>query len=69
MSYEIEIELLQDRVDSLMVANEELRERASKVSHEMIKIIEQNQQLEQKNRELGAHIDRLRLHIQQGIEL
>jgi len=52
-----------------MVANEELRERASKVSHEMIKIIEQNQQLEQKNRELGAHIDRLRLHIQQGIEL
>lgn len=69
MSNEIEIELLQDRVDSLVVANEELRERASKVSQEMIKIIELNQQLEQKNRELGAQIDRLRLHIQQGIEL
>lgn len=69
MQDNIEIELLQDRVDSMTVANEELRERLSKTTTELIAIIEKCQQLELRNRELGAQIDRLRIHLAQGVEL
>ena len=69
MPNELEVELLQDRVDSLVVANEELRERLTNATNEFVKIAERCQQLEQSNRELSAQVGRLRLHIQQGIEL
>lgn len=63
------IELLEERIDSLCVANEELRERLDKASTELISIIERTQLLEQRNRDLTAQADRLRIHLQQGIEL
>jgi len=63
------IELLEERIDSLCVANEELRERLDKASNELVSIIERTQLLEQKNRDLSAQADRLRIHLQQGIEL
>jgi phage shock protein A len=63
------IELLEERIDSLSVANEELRERLDKASNELISIIERTQLLEQRNRDLSAQADRLRIHLQQGIEL
>jgi hypothetical protein len=63
------IELLEERIDSLSVANEELRERLDKASNELISIIERTQLLEQRNRDLTAQADRLRIHLQQGIEL
>jgi phage shock protein A len=63
------IELLEERIDSLNVANEELRERLDKASAELISIIERTQLLEQRNRDLTAQADRLRIHLQQGVEL
>lgn len=63
------IELLEERIDSLAVANEELRERLDKASTELVSIIERTQYLEQRNRDLTAQADRLRIHLQQGIEL
>ena len=63
------IELLEERIDSLCVANEDLRERLDKASTELISIIERTQLLEQRNRDLTAQADRLRIHLQQGIEL
>lgn len=69
MSNEIEIELLQERVDSLHVANEDLRERLAKTIEEMSAISERAQKLEDENRELSARVGRLQLHIQQGVEL
>jgi phage shock protein A len=63
------IELLEERIDSLCVANEELRERLDKASTELVSIIERTQLLEQRNRDLSAQADRLRVHLQQGIEL
>jgi predicted nuclease with TOPRIM domain len=69
MPDEIEIELLQDRVDSLNVANEELRERLTKATNELVSLHERYQQIESVNRELSVQIGRLRLHLQQGIEL
>jgi hypothetical protein len=63
------IEMLEERIDSLAVANEELRERLDKASTELISIIERTQYLEQRNRDLTAQADRLRIHLQQGIEL
>jgi phage shock protein A len=63
------IEMLEERIDSLSVANEELRERLDKASNELISIIERTQLLEQRNRDLTAQADRLRIHLQQGIEL
>lgn len=69
MPHELEVELLQERIDSMNVANEELRERLSKATNDLVSIVERCQQLEQHNRELGAQIDRLRLHLQQGVEL
>ena len=63
------IELLEDRIDSLCVANEELRERLDKASNELVSIIERTQLLEQRNKDLSAQADRLRIHLQQGIEL
>jgi len=63
------IELLEERIDSLAVANEELRERLDKASTELVSIIERTQLLEQRNRDLTAQADRLRIHLQQGIEL
>jgi len=69
MPDEIEIELLQDRVDSMTVANEELRERLTKATNDLVALHERYQQMESVNRELSAQIGRLRLHIQQGIEL
>lgn len=65
----LEVELLQERVDSLNVANEELRERLTATTNEMVAIVERSQQLQLRNKELSAQIDRLRLHLQQGIEL
>lgn len=69
MQDNIEIELLQDRIDSMTVANEELRERLANATNELIAITERCQQLELRNKELGAQIDRLRTHLAQGIEL
>ncbi len=69
MQESIEVELLQERIDSMTVANEELRERLVKAGNELIAITERCQQLELRNRELGAQIDRLRLHLTQGVEL
>ena len=63
------IELLEERIDSLCVANEELRERLDKASNELVSIIERTQLLEQRNKDLSAQADRLRIHLQQGIEL
>jgi hypothetical protein len=63
------IEMLEERIDSLAVANEELRERLDKASTELVSIIERTQYLEQRNRDLTAQADRLRIHLQQGIEL
>jgi regulator of replication initiation timing len=63
------IEMLEERIDSLAVANEELRERLDKASTELISIIERTQYREQRNRDLTAQADRLRIHLQQGIEL
>lgn len=65
----IHIELLEERIDELVVATEFLRDRLNKVSNELISIIERNQLLEQRNRDLTAQADRLRIHLQQGIEL
>lgn len=69
MQESIEVELLQERIDSMTVANEELRERLAKATNELIAITERCQQLELRNRELGASIDRLRTHLAQGVEL
>ncbi len=69
MQDNIEIELLQERIDSMNVANEELRERLATATNELIAITERCQQLELRNKELGASIDRLRTHIAQGVEL
>lgn len=65
----IHIELLEERIDELVVANEDLRDRLNKASNELISIIERTQLLEQRNRDLTAQADRLRIHLQQGIEL
>lgn len=65
----IHIELLEERIDELVVANEDLRNRLNKASNELISIIERTQLLEQRNRDLTAQADRLRIHLQQGIEL
>ena len=69
METHVEIELLQDRLDAMTIANEELRERLTKTTNELVTIIERSQQLELRNKELGAWIDRLRLHLAQGVEL
>jgi uncharacterized protein YhaN len=69
MSAEIEIELLQERIDSMNVVNEELRERSTQATKELALIHQQYQELEQRNKDLTAQMDRLRLHIQQGVEL
>lgn len=69
MTKEIEIELLLERIDSMNVANEELRERLAKVTHEMITIAERSHELERENKELSAKVGRLLLHLQQGVEL
>lgn len=69
MSAEIEIELLQERIDSMNVVNEELRERFTQATSELALIHQQYQELEQRNKDLTAQMDRLRLHIQQGVEL
>jgi chromosome segregation ATPase len=69
MSTEIEIELLQERIDSMNVVNEELRERSAQATKELALIHQQYQELEQRNKDLTAQMDRLRLHIQQGVEL
>jgi hypothetical protein len=69
MSAEIEIELLQERIDSMNVVNEELRERSTQATKELALIQQQYQELEQRNKDLTAQMDRLRLHIQQGVEL
>jgi flagellar biosynthesis/type III secretory pathway chaperone len=66
---QLEIELLQERVDSMQVANEELRERLNKTTNEIVALVERCQYLEQKNKDLSAQIDRLRIHLQQGVEL
>lgn len=65
----IHIELLEERIDELVVANEDLRDRLNKASNELISIMERTQLLEQRNRDLTAQADRLRIHLQQGIEL
>jgi flagellar biosynthesis/type III secretory pathway chaperone len=66
---QLEIELLQERVDSMQVANEELRERLNKTTNEIVALVERCQYLELKNKDLSAQIDRLRIHLQQGVEL
>ncbi len=69
MQDNLEIELLQERIDSMTIANEELRERLTKATNELVSIMERCQQLELRNRELSARADRLRIHLEQGIEL
>jgi uncharacterized protein YhaN len=69
MSAEIEIELLQERIDSMNVVNEQLRDRSTQAMNELALIHQQYQELEQRNKDLTAQMDRLRLHIQQGVEL
>lgn len=65
----LEIELLQDRVDSMMVAHDELRERLDKATAELDSAMAGNEILKQNNRDLSAQIDRLRVHLAQGVEL
>lgn len=66
---EVEVELLEDRVDSLVVANDELRDRLAELSQQITAIAGENERLVKRNRELSAHIDRLALHVSQGVEL
>jgi predicted nucleic acid-binding Zn-ribbon protein len=65
----LETELLNERVDSLNIANEELRERLEAAHNQLAKVTVNALRLEQHNKDLSKQIDRLRLHIQQGIEL
>lgn len=69
MEEALQIELLEERIDSLTIANEELRDRLNKASVELVAIYQRIEQLEYKNRDLGAQADRLRIHLHEGIEL
>jgi predicted nuclease with TOPRIM domain len=69
MTETLQEELLQERVDSLTVASEELRDRVALLKAENTKVTERCNELEKTNKDLSAQVDRLRLHLQQGVEL
>lgn len=62
----IEVELLESRLDDMTIAMETARSHHENTIQELTKYIEE---LEKRNRELSAQVDRLRLHLQQGVEL
>ena len=69
MTETLQEELLQERVDSLTVASEEMRDRVALLKAENTKVTERCNELEKTNKDLSAQVDRLRLHLQQGVEL
>lgn len=69
MAEETELELLRERVDELNVALEGLRQSLSARKTELEAVKVAHADLLRLNRDLSAQIDRLRLHLQQGIEL
>lgn len=64
-----ETEAWQSRCDALAVANEQLREQRQIARSLAQRLEEALTQSEEKVKELSATVDRLRLHIQQGVEL
>lgn len=59
----------QSRVSDLMTSNEYLREERDEARRFLIETKEEAEKLRSALRDALATIDRLRLHIQQGIEL
>lgn len=64
-----ETEAWQARCDELTIANEQLREQRETARGLAQRLEEALTQAEEKVKELSATVDRLRLHIQQGVEL
>jgi len=64
-----EKEAWQSRCDELTVANEQLREQRENARALAQGLEEALTQAEEKIKHLSASVDRLRLHIQQGVEL
>lgn len=59
----------QSRVSDLMTSNEYLREERDEARRFLTDVKEEATKLESALRQANATIDRLRLHIQQGVEL
>jgi outer membrane murein-binding lipoprotein Lpp len=64
-----ETEAWQARCDELSIVNEQLREQRESARSIAQRLEEALTQSEEKVKELSATMDRLRLHIQQGVEL
>ena len=64
-----ETEAWQARCDELSIVNEQLREQRDNARSIAQRLEEALTQSEEKVKELSATMDRLRLHIQQGVEL
>ena len=64
-----ELIMEQSRVSDLMTSNEYLREERDEARRFLIETKEEAEKLRSALRDALATIDRLRLHIQQGIEL
>ena len=64
-----ETEPSQARCDELSIVNEQLREQRDNARSIAQRLEEALTQSEEKVKELSATMDRLRLHIQQGVEL
>jgi hypothetical protein len=69
MAETLQEELLQERIDALTVVNEEVRDRVALLKAENLKLTERCEELEKTNKDLSAQVGRLRLHLQQGVEL
>jgi hypothetical protein len=64
-----ETELWKERVDDLKVVLEDLREKQATLYAQLHRAEDEARLLRDQNRELMARIDRLTLHLQQGVEL
>ncbi len=64
-----ELEMWQSRCDELHTASELLREERDKARTTAMLLEEELTKQQEAVRELRAQVDRLRLHIQQGVEL
>lgn len=64
-----EAELWKERLDDAQVVIEDLREKQAIIYSRLHKAEDEARILREENRALLARIDRLTLHIQQGVEL